>query len=64
MNDDDWELGTDPNNCVLKLNEADSRAFVEAILNPKEPNETLKKAAAWHQQAIKISPVNKDQGME
>jgi uncharacterized protein (DUF1778 family) len=29
---------------TLKLGIEDSRAFVDAILNPKEPNEALKKA--------------------
>lgn len=37
---------------VLKLNAEDSRAFADAILNPKEPNETLKKAAAWYKQEL------------
>lgn len=31
---------------TLKLGIEDSKAFVEAILNPAEPNEALKKAAA------------------
>jgi uncharacterized protein (DUF1778 family) len=38
------------NHNVLKLNAEDSRAFVEAILNPAEPNETLKKAMRRHRQ--------------
>jgi uncharacterized protein (DUF1778 family) len=38
------------NHNVLKLNTADSKAFAEAILNPKEPNEALKKAMRRHQQ--------------
>ena len=33
-------------NQTLKLGIEDSKAFVEAILNPAEPNEALKKAAA------------------
>jgi uncharacterized protein (DUF1778 family) len=33
-------------NQTLKLGIEDSKAFVEAILNPAEPNEVLKKAAA------------------
>jgi uncharacterized protein (DUF1778 family) len=40
------------NHNVLKLNAEDSRAFVEAILNPKEPNDALKKAAAWYKQEM------------
>jgi uncharacterized protein (DUF1778 family) len=36
------------NHNILKLNAEDSRAFVEAILNPPEPNEALKAAAAWY----------------
>jgi hypothetical protein len=39
-------------NRVLKLNAADSKAFAEAILNPKEPNAALKKAARRYKQAI------------
>jgi uncharacterized protein (DUF1778 family) len=31
---------------VLKLSAEDSKAFAEAILNPKEPNQKLKDAAA------------------
>jgi uncharacterized protein (DUF1778 family) len=38
------------NHNILKLNAEDSRAFVEAILNPKEPNAALKKAMRRHQQ--------------
>lgn len=38
------------NHNVLKLNAEDSRAFVEAILNPKEPNDALKQAMRRHQQ--------------
>jgi uncharacterized protein (DUF1778 family) len=34
------------NHNVLKLSAEDSRAFAEAILNPKEPNQKLKDAAA------------------
>jgi uncharacterized protein (DUF1778 family) len=40
------------NHNVLKLNAEDSRAFAEAILNPKEPNDALKKAAAWYKQEM------------
>ena len=40
------------NHNVLKLNAEDSRAFADAILNPKEPNEALKKAAAWYKQEL------------
>jgi Protein of unknown function (DUF1778) len=39
-------------NRVLKLSAADSKAFAEAILNPKEPNAALKKAARRYKQAI------------
>jgi uncharacterized protein (DUF1778 family) len=38
------------NHNVLKLNAEDSRAFVEAILNPAEPNEVLKEAARRYKQ--------------
>ncbi len=40
------------NHNVLKLNAEDSRAFADAILNPKEPNEALKKAMRRHQQEL------------
>jgi uncharacterized protein (DUF1778 family) len=40
------------NHNVLKLNAEDSRAFAEAILNPKEPNAALKAAAAWYKQEM------------
>jgi uncharacterized protein (DUF1778 family) len=33
---------------VLKLNAEDSKAFAEAILNPSEPTEALKKAMRQH----------------
>lgn len=35
---------------TLKLNLEDSETFVEAILNPKEPNEALKLAALRYKQ--------------
>jgi uncharacterized protein (DUF1778 family) len=38
------------NHNILKLNAEDSRAFVEAILNPAEPNEVLKAAARRYKQ--------------
>jgi uncharacterized protein (DUF1778 family) len=38
------------NHNVLKLSAADSKAFAEAILNPREPNERLKQAMKRHQQ--------------
>jgi uncharacterized protein (DUF1778 family) len=37
---------------ILKLNAEDSKAFAEAILNPKEPNEALKKAMRRHKQEL------------
>ena len=40
------------NHNVLKLNAEDSRAFADAILNPKEPNEALKKAMRRHKQEL------------
>lgn len=40
------------NHNVLKLNAEDSRAFADAILNPKEPNEALKNAMRRHQQEL------------
>lgn len=36
----------------LKLNLEDSEAFVDALLNPPEPNDTLKAAALRYQQII------------
>lgn len=38
------------NHNVLKLNAEDSRAFIDAILNPAEPNEVLKAAAKRYKQ--------------
>jgi len=38
------------NHNVLKLNAEDSRAFIDAILNPAEPNEVLKEAAKRYKQ--------------
>ena len=35
---------------VLKLNAEDSRAFIDAILNPAEPNEALKEVARRYKQ--------------
>ena len=40
------------NHNVLKLNAEDSRAFADAILNPKEPNEVLKQAMRRHKQEL------------
>jgi uncharacterized protein (DUF1778 family) len=40
------------NHSVLKLSAEGSRAFAEAILNPKEPNQKLKDAAAWYKREI------------
>lgn len=40
------------NHNVLKLSAEASRAFAEAILNPKEPNQKLKDAAAWYKREI------------
>jgi uncharacterized protein (DUF1778 family) len=40
------------NHNVLKLSAEDSRAFADAILNPKEPNQKLKDAMKRHQQVI------------
>jgi uncharacterized protein (DUF1778 family) len=37
---------------TLKLGIEDSKAFVDAILNPKEPNEALKKAMRRHKQEL------------
>jgi Protein of unknown function (DUF1778) len=47
-------------NRVLKLNAEDSRAFAEAILNPKEPNTALKKAFRKYQQAIDAGELRSD----
>jgi uncharacterized protein (DUF1778 family) len=38
----------------LKLNLEDSETFVQAILNPREPNARLKAAALRHQQILRI----------
>lgn len=38
------------NHNVLKLSAEDSRAFVDAILNPAPPNEALKAAAKRYKQ--------------
>ena len=40
------------NHNVLKLNAEDSRAFADAILNPKQPNELLKQAMRRHKQEL------------
>jgi uncharacterized protein (DUF1778 family) len=40
------------NHNVLKLSAEGSRAFADAILNPKEPNQKLKDAMKRHQQVI------------
>jgi uncharacterized protein (DUF1778 family) len=40
------------NHNVLKLSAEGSRAFAEAILNPKEPNQKLKDTMKRHQQVI------------
>lgn len=39
---------------TLKLGIEDSEAFVDAILNPPQPNEALKSAALQHKQAMSI----------
>ncbi len=40
------------NHNVLKLNAKDSKAFADAILNPKDPNEALKNAMRRHKQEL------------
>jgi uncharacterized protein (DUF1778 family) len=40
------------NHQILRLSAEGSRAFAEAILNPKEPNQKLKDAAAWYKREI------------
>jgi uncharacterized protein (DUF1778 family) len=40
------------NHNVLKLSAEGSKAFAEAILNPKEPTQKLKDAMKRHQQVI------------
>jgi uncharacterized protein (DUF1778 family) len=40
------------NHNVLKLSAEGSRAFAEAILNPKEPNQKLKDAATRYKQVF------------
>ena len=39
---------------TLKLSLEDSEAFVEAILNPQEPNEALKLAALKYKQTMSV----------
>jgi uncharacterized protein (DUF1778 family) len=39
---------------TLKLSIEDSEAFVEALLNPPEPNEPLKAASQRHQKLISV----------
>lgn len=41
---------------TLKLNREDSEAFVDALLNPPEPNNTLKAAALRYQQIMSDRP--------
>ena len=38
----------------LKLNLEDSETFLQAILNPREPNARLKAASLRHQQILRI----------
>jgi uncharacterized protein (DUF1778 family) len=40
------------NHNILKLSAEGSKAFAEAILNPKEPTQKLKEAMKRHQQVI------------
>ena len=40
------------NHNVLKLNAEDSRAFADAILNPKQPKEALKQAMRRQKQEL------------
>ncbi len=40
------------NHKILKLSAEGSRAFADAILHPKEPNQKLKAAMKRHQQVI------------
>ena len=37
---------------VLRLNESQSRAFVETLLDPPEPNEALERAAAQYREDV------------
>jgi len=37
---------------IIRLNRAQSRAFVEALLNPPAPNAALRKAARRHQRVV------------
>jgi uncharacterized protein (DUF1778 family) len=39
---------------ILKLSIEDSEAFVEALLNPPEPNEVLKAASQRHKKLISV----------
>ena len=38
---------------IIRLSVEDQRAFVEGILNPPEPTEALKRAAARYRQIVK-----------
>jgi uncharacterized protein (DUF1778 family) len=40
---------------IIRLSLADQRAFAEAILNPPEPNEALKRAFELHRTLVKTS---------
>jgi uncharacterized protein (DUF1778 family) len=37
---------------IIRLNEAQSRTFVESLLNPPAPNATLRKAARRHKRLV------------
>ena len=40
------------NHEILQLNAVQSRAFVESLLKPREPNATLRKAARDHRRTV------------
>lgn len=42
----------------LKLSKEDSKAIVEAILNPSQPSDALRKATSRYKQLIKNNDIN------
>ena len=42
----------------LKLSKKDSEVFVEAILNPSQPSDALRKATSRYKQVIKNDNIN------
>ena len=58
LHDDGWQLTRKPEQVTIgdwKLNEADSKAFIDAMLNPPEPNEALTRASEIYKQLTSTS---------